>query len=262
MLFTIISSAILLLLTVLSVSWHLKVLFLYLLFLTLKTYLPIYSNSKGLINWGLSFLFLVSFWFAFPDKTSDKDDYIQSVYFHKTTKEIMSAPLLTYLTNIVGEGDIMEVVTIAAKIIPVKYLGKGWGHAIQNTLAYMNRTPYSKNNFVLPYRELAHENTPPHNVPFQILKGNGWYKDMDHYFLHIPEGKEIEEYEVIVFCHGYTGNWLLYSTLFSQYTDAIVIAVETPDFNGHFTNDIMHNIIENTIPHAFNRMGIANKKLI
>ena len=253
-------SLLLITLSILAVSWHLKVLFLYLLFLTLRKHLPYYNNHRKQFNYSALILFLLIFIIMFPNRAAHKNDYIQSIYFHKQTKEVLPEPIIPYLTNIIGEGDVMQAVTLAAKVISPDNLGRGRSKAIRNVLSYLHRTPMTENNFVQPYREMARKGTPPHNVPFQIARQHGWYSDTEHYFLYIPEGKNPENSEVVVFCHGYSGNWLLYTELFSQYSDAVVIAVETPDFTGNFTKDIMLDIIRTTLPHAFDQIGIPFKK--
>ena len=249
-----------LILAILAVSWHLKVLFLYLLFLTLRKYLPYYNNHRKQFIYSALTLFFLIFILTFPNRETNKSDYIRSIYFHKQTKEVLPEPIIPYLTNIISEGDIMQTVTLAAKVISPDIFGQGRSNAIRDVLSYMHQTSMTENNFVQPYRELARKGTPPHNVPFQIAKQQGLYLDTEHYFLYIPEGKKPENCEVVVFCHGYSGNWLLYTELFAQYSDVIVIAVETPDFTGNFTKDIMQYIIRTTLPHAFDQIGIPFKK--
>jgi pimeloyl-ACP methyl ester carboxylesterase len=244
----------------LVVSWHLKVLFIYLLFLTLKKYIPNYTNYRKWINYGSLALFLLTFGITFPDRISHRDDYIQSVYFDKETKEELPEPMVPYLTNIIGEGDIMQFVTLTTKIIPSRILDHNRGHAIRDVFSYMRRTTMTENNFVRPYRELAYKGTPSHAVPFQIAKQYGWYPNTGHYFLHMPEGKNPKVCEIVIFCHGYSGNWQLYPALFAKYSDAIIISVETPDFNGIFTKYILQDIIQNTLPHIYEYIDIPYKK--
>jgi hypothetical protein len=254
----IIKVAILLILFLLFTSWHLKIVFLYLIFLSLRQSIPDYKYHKKIINRSALAMFLLSFIIFFPDRTADKDDYIQSVYIDKKTGDEIGEPIIPYLTNIIGEGEIMTAVSIGSYFIPDNIFK---GSALGNVINYMQGTYFFNNNFHTKYRELENnEDTPPHNVPFQIMQDMGFYKNINHYYLHIPDVENIEDCEVIVYCHGYTGNWVLYSSLFAEYTNAIIIAVETPSFSGYFSGRAMKNIVQNVIPHAYKRIGIPYKK--
>ncbi len=256
-LFLITKTLILIFLCLFFVSWHIKIVFVYLLFIQFRKYFSRYNENKKIINRSAFVLFIVSFYFLFPNSKSDTDDYIQSVYVNNETKEQVKEPILPYLTNILGEGDIMAVVSLASYIIPANYINGG---AVKDVMKYNRSTYFVNNNFHSFYRKMEPKKAPPHNVPFQIMQDMGFYKSIAHYYLHIPNTKNLQDKEVIVFCHGYAGNWVLYSKLFAKYTDAIIIAVETPSFNGYFTKNTMSNIIKNIIPHAYERIGIDYKK--
>ncbi len=256
-LFLITKTLILIFLCLFFVSWHIKIVFVYLLFIQFRKYFSRYNENKKIINRSAFVLFIVSFYFLFPNSKSDTDDYIQSVYVNNETKEQVKEPILPYLTNILGEGDIMAVVSLASYIIPANYINGG---AVKDVMKYNRSTYFVNNNFHSFYRKMEPKKAPPHNVPFQIMQDMGFYKSIAHYYLHIPNTKNLQDKEVIVFCHGYAGNWVLYSKLFAKYADAIIIAVETPSFNGYFTKNTMSNIIKNIIPHAYMRTGIDYKK--
>lgn len=239
------------------VSWHIKIIFAYILFIVLRKYIPSYNKNKKIINRGIFILFAVSFWFVFPNRTSSKEDYIQSVYFDINTKNKIKEPLIPYLSNIVGEGDIMAIVSLASYFIPEKYFR---GSAIGNIMKYNKSTYFVNNNFHSFYRKLEPKKTPPHNVPFQIMQDMGYNRDVGHYYLHLPNTDNLQDCQVIVFCHGYAGNWVLYSELFAKYTNAIIIAVETPSFTGYFSKKTMNNIINKVLPHAYEQIEISYKK--
>jgi len=239
------------------VSWHIKIIFIYILFLVLRRRIPSYDENKKIINRGVLILFFVSFWFFFPNRTSNSDDYIQSVYFDTNTRNKIKKPFIPYLSNIVGEGDIMAIVSLASYFIPENYFR---GSAIDDIIRYQKSTYFVNNNFHSFYRELEPKKTPPHNVPFQIMQDMGYYKEIGHYYLHVPNTNNLQDCEVIVFCHGYAGNWMLYPALFAKYTNAIIIAVETPSFSGYFSKKTMNNIRNIVIPHAYEQVGISYKK--
>ena len=83
---------------------------------------------------------------------------------------------------------------------------------------------------------------------------------MHHYFLHVPQGVVLEKCDVIVFCHGFLGNWLLYPQIFGKYSKDIVICVGTPNLSGIFTYTNMNDILNIVVTHAYKRIGILNKK--
>ena len=204
------------------VSWHIKIIFIYILFLALLRRIPSYDENKKIINRGVLILFFVSFWFFFPNRTSNSDDYIQSVYFDTNTRNKIKKPFIPYLSNIVGEGDIMAIVSLASYFIPENYFR---GSAIDDIIRCQKSTYFVNNNFHSFYRELEPKKTPPHNVPFQIMQDMRYYKEIGHYYLHVPNTNNLQDCEVIVFCHGYAGSWMLYPALFAKYTNEIIIAV-------------------------------------
>ncbi|MBZ9787595.1 alpha/beta hydrolase [Psychroflexus sp. CAK57W] len=244
-------------LILLFVSWHIKIIFLFILFMVLRKYISTYNENKMKINLSVFILFLIAFWFVFPNRTSYSSDYIQSVHFDINTGDKIKEPILPYLFNIVGEGDIMAFVSLGSYFIPENIFK---GKAIGDVINYNKSTYFVNNNFHSSYRKLEPLKTPSHHVPFQIMKDLGYHKDVSHYFLHVPNAENLQNYEVVVFCHGFAGSWLLYSELFAKYTNAIIIAVETPGFNGYFSKKIMNNIISRTLPHAYNQIGINYKK--
>lgn len=239
------------------VSWHIKIIFVYILFMVLRKHILHYEENKKIINRGVFILFFVLFWFLFPNRTSNSNDYIQSIYFDTKTRNKIRKPFIPHLTNIVGEGDIMAIVSLASYFIPENYFK---GSAIGDIVKYNKSTYFINNNFHNFYRKMEPKKTPPHNVPFQIMQDMGYYNDISHYFLHIPNTKNLQDKEVIVFCHGYAGNWLLYPELFAKYTNAIIIAVETPSFSGYFSKKTMTNVINRILPHAYEQVGISYKK--
>jgi hypothetical protein len=201
-------------------------------------------------------LFATLFSIAFPSRKAKEKQHIQSVYFDKTTGKELATPVLPYLANIVSEGDLIMGVSIISKIIPDHYLRSN--NALTNLLNYLKETPIISNEFYRQYSILERKGAPPHNLVFQLLKGQGYYKNIEHYYLHIPEKCNYEEAKIIVFCHGYAGNWLFYAQLFSSYTDAIIIAVETPGVSGIFDQRTMDNIVRNILPYAIHKTGISN----
>lgn len=243
--------------TLFVVSLHLKVLLLCILYFTLVKKFSILNERKN--RWMAFGLFVLLFIFTFPDRTSDKTSKYQSIYFDKSTKEEKPMPIVPYLFSFVGEGDGMAIISLVGKFIPTERLSSM--SAVSDVFAYIGRVSFFNNNFHLPYRNMAWAGTPPHNVPFQLAQQYGRYKNLNHYFLSIPDVID-EETEVIVFCHGYAGNWLLYSGIFTEHTNAIIISVETPNFSGTFTNNDMRNIVDNVIPHALDRIGQPEKKKI
>ena len=239
------------------VSWHIKIIFTYILFRVLRKRIPFYSENKKRINRGVLILFFVSFWFFFPNRTSDSRNYLQSIYFDIKTGDKIKQPIIPYLSSFIGEGDVMAVVSLASYFVPEKYFK---GSAVGDIINYNKSTYFINNNFHSFYRELEPKKTPPHNVPFQIMQDMEHYKGIGHYYLHVPNTDKLQDCEVIVFCHGYAGNWLLYPALFAKYTNAIVIAVETPSFSGYFTKKTMNDIMNKILPHAYDQAGISYKK--
>ncbi|OHX64617.1 hypothetical protein NH26_23895 [Flammeovirga pacifica] len=207
---------------------------------------------------------LVLYILIFPKRSFDKEAEYQSVYFNSTGNTV-SMPWLPYLSSIISEEDGQSVAVFMMHVLPEdiirilvqKGLGLPFGSALRDMVTYSNHESLW-NNY------LFHNGAPtsmlPSNLYFQMMQDKGQYKDLSHYFVHLPKNKNLEDCEVTVFCHGFLGNWLLYPKIYDEYSNHIVICVETKGMSGIFTSSDMKHIYSKVLPHAYKRIGISPKK--
>lgn len=220
-----------------------------------------YLNIKK--KW-VVFATLILYILVFPNRSFDKEDEYQSVYFN-ASGETVRMPWVPYLGSIISEEDGQSLAVFLMHILPesiVKImvqegLGLPFGSALRDIVTYSNQESLWSNYL---FHNAAPTSVMPSNLYFQMMQDLGKYKEISHYFIHLPKDKNLEECEVTVFCHGFLGNWLLYPKLFSEFSDHIVICVETKGLNGIFTPSSMKHIYAKVLPHAFNRIGITPKK--
>lgn len=220
-----------------------------------------YLNFKK--RWVI-FTTLMLYVLAFPNKSFDKEDEYQSVYFN-ASGETVSMPWYPYLASVISEEDGQSVAVFLMHILPegiIKImvqegLGLPFGSALRDMVTYSNQEDLWSNYL---FHNTAPTSVLPSNLYFQMMQELGHYKELTHYFIHLPKDKNFEDCEVTVFCHGFLGNWLLYPKLYAEYSDHIVICAETKGLSGIFTPSTMKHIYSKVLPHAFSRIGITPKK--
>lgn len=68
-------------------------------------------------------------------------------------------------------------------------------------------------------------------------------------YLCLPKDyDEDKTYPLVVYCHGYMGNWKLYQGIFKDLDNAIVLSIGTKDMSGLFTTNHIEEIFSFYIP--------------
>lgn len=105
--------------------------------------------------------------------------------------------------------------------------------------AYDNRDSLS--NFVKPYSKLEN------NVMSGVW---GQLHDNRTIYLQLPDNKNAK---LIVFCHGYAGNWKMYQGILSKLGDCIILSVGTSNISGIYNNADINRIFSEYIPYLKER---------
>ena len=115
-------------------------------------------------------------------------------------------------------------------------------------------------NFFKPYDNLGLENPLSGVYPQffnQMLGGN----DRAVYICEPKDDENVKwdkdngfKYPLVVFCHGYLGNWQLYQGIWKDLDNCIVLSIGTRNLSGIFTPSNLKEIFDFYIP-ALERMG-------
>lgn len=108
-------------------------------------------------------------------------------------------------------------------------------------------------NFFKPYKHLGLDN-PISGVYPQVFNEN-LGTDYNTFYLCEPKHYDNNKaYPLVVFCHGYLGNWQLYQGLWKDLDGAIVASIGTRDLSGIFGQQDINSIFDFYIP-MLERMG-------
>ena len=200
-------------------------------------------------------------WVAMPRYRIDCGDRVRMVYLDDEGHE-EHAPLLYYIINTLIPEE--EVVNFGIKNIqfvrPVLSMcGIHLGGSLVNQ-ASEDIGNGKIGNFFKPYDNLGLENPLSGVYPQffnQMLGGN----DRAVYICEPKDDENVKwdkdngfKYPLVVFCHGYLGNWQLYQGIWKDLDNCIVLSIGTRNLSGIFTPSNLKEIFDFYIP-ALERMG-------
>lgn len=188
-------------------------------------------------------------------------DRVRTVYLDKEGNE-EHAPLSHYLLDtFIPEEEVVNfgIMSIRLNASPLSLIGMG----SNNSLVKQAKEDIANgriNNFFRPYDNLGLDN--PISVVYpqcfnEVFGGNSravyicdptdnetvdWSKDNGY------------KYPLVVFCHGYLGNWQLYQGIWKDLNDCIVLSIGSRDLSGIFSPSDLNEIFDYYIP-ALERMG-------
>ena len=208
-------------------------------------------------------------WVAMPRYRITCGDRVRMVYLDDEGQE-KHAPLSHYIVNTLIPEE--EVVNLGIKSIsflrPVlSVCGMHIGGSLINQ-ATEDIDNGKIDNFFKPYDNLGMEN-PMSGVYPQFFNQMQGSNDRSVYICE-PKGDENVpwskgngfKYPLVVFCHGYLGNWQLYQGIWKDLDNCIVLSIGTQNLSGIFTQGDVKDIFDLYIP-ALERMGynIDNEQL-
>lgn len=194
-------------------------------------------------------------WMGMPRWYIDSGDRVRLVYLDDKG-ETEHPPLLQYVANTLVPEE--EVVNFGIRNVSVaKFMGIGSSLMRQ---ANDDATHGKIRNFLLPYDNLGTEN-PMSGVYAQAFHDILGTKERAVYICEPKGDANVTwskdngfKYPLVVFCHGYLGNWKLYQGVWKDLNNCIVLSIGTPGLDGIFSQHDIHEIFSYYIP-ALERMG-------
>ncbi len=239
------------------VTMFYKTIMLMLLFLVWKKqifeWLPLWMTKYGMKPYWMCFVLCL--WMAMPRYRIDSGDRVRLVYLDEkgTAKH---PPLLQYFVNTLIPEE--EVVNFGIRNVAIaKYMGIG------STLIRQANDDVANGkirNFIYAYDNLDMEN-PMSGVYAQAFHDFLGEEERAVYICD-PKGDENVKwskdngfkYPLVVFCHGYWGNWQLYQGVWKDLNNCIVLSIGTRGLDGIFGQRDINEIFSYYIP-ALERMG-------
>lgn len=191
-------------------------------------------------------------WIAMPRYRIHTTDRVRLVYLDDEGNA-KHAPFYHYLINTFIPEE--EVVNLGIKnVLLIKPIAKKYGIGGPIVKQAQDDFLHFKiHNFLRPYRRLGLEN-PLSGVYPQVFNQYFGTKDRAVYICDPKHQKSKYDYPLVVFCHGYMGNWQLYQGIWKDLDDCIVLSIGTKDLKGIFYKSNLEQIFEFYIP-ALERMG-------
>lgn len=215
-------------------------------------------------TYGITAIFaclVLTLWVAMPRYRIHSGDRVRMVYLDNQGNAKHS-PLLYYIINTLIPEE--EVVNMGVKNIglvrPVLSLcGMHIGGSLVNQ-ASEDCGNGKISNFFKPYHNLGME-SPLSGIYPQFFNQMLGCNDRSVYICE-PKGDAVVlwskdngfKYPLVVFCHGYLGNWKLYQGIWKDLDNCIVLSIGTQNLSGIFTQGDIKDIFHFYIP-ALERMG-------
>lgn len=190
------------------------------------------------------------------------------LYYQDEQGKRTHAPLLQCVCNaILPEEEIMNVgmhATVLGKYLPQNHVGKITTFFAPQVLS--SHIP----NFYAPYSALERNlNTPMSGTYAQVFYQEGIQKSHSVYVIRPKHYDSSKTYPLVVFCHGYLGNWQLYNGIWRDLGNCIVLSIGTDDLSGRFHKKEIDSIFTRQIPflqslgykidmHQLHLIGISN----
>jgi hypothetical protein len=164
----------------------------------------------------------------------------ESIFLSENGSRVVE-PLPSYLLNFVTEGDVVSILTFYSSVFPLP----AGGVILEEWLEMDSRN----NVFLKEYDESLGKPCASQVTPFQLLQDVGLYNDIDHFYCFIPKHlPNVKPMRVVVFLHGYMGNFQFYQNYFKSLENTVVIAPSTKDLNGRWKEKDISRIINIYLP--------------
>ena len=223
-------------------------------------------------TWGIKAMWIclvLALFVAMPRYRINCGDRVRLVYLDEEGTVEHSSLLYYVINTLIPEEEVVNVgIKNIALVRPVLSMcGIRLGGSLINQASediYNGKI----GNFFKPYSNLGLEN-PLSGVYPQFFNRMFGGNDRAIYICE-PKGDENVawskdnsfKYPLVVFCHGYLGNWQLYQGIWKDLNNCIVLSIGTRDLSGIFTRNDIKEIFNFYIP-ALERMGynIDNEQL-
>lgn len=206
-------------------------------------------------RWGMKAVWgclVAVLWIGMPRYRVHSGDRVRLVYLDDNGKAKLP-PLGHWIINtILPEEEIVHTGIFCMRLgKPIsRYLGIGQGLVRQ---ANDDIASGKIHNFYTPYDNLGLDN-PMSGVYVQAFNEKFHTSTRAAYIITPKDTEEQKTYPLVVFCHGYMGNWQLYNGVWKDLDDAIVLSIGTRGLDGIFGANDIGEIFSFYIP-ALERMG-------
>lgn len=196
---------------------------------------------------GVWTILVIVLWVVMPRYRINSSDRVRLLYLNEEG-ETVHPPLMQYLLDTILPEE--EIVNFTLKTLPIT------GPILHQTAHLGNRFikdaekeifDGKMHNFLDPYDNLGLDNPISACYPqtFNTMFGTN-YKTA--YICNPKQYDEGETYPLIVFCHGYLGNWQLYQGIWKDFDNAIVLSIGTRGMDGIFNEGHINEIFSFYIP--------------
>lgn len=191
-------------------------------------------------------------WIAMPRYRNNSGDRVRLLYVDREGNTQRSPISHWLLSLLLPEEEIVNVgvkgIEYTAPLIRMTGLGNTF---IEQAQSDINAGKIG--NFFKPYKRLGFNN-PISGVYSQVFNekfGTGY----NAFYLCEPKHYDkTKTYPLVVFCHGYLGNWQLYQGLWKDLDGAIVASIGTHDLSGIFEQQDINSVFDFYVP-MLERMG-------
>lgn len=193
---------------------------------------------------------ILTLWISLPRWRTHSHDRVQLVYLNKDG-EVQHAPVSHWLASAVfPEAEIVNLGITGVRITTLV----GWHPSNAIVRQAQDDVKAGKiGNFFKPYRHLGLNN--PISGVYPQLFNERLGKNYDAVYICRPKHyNQNKLYPLVVFCHGYLGNWQLYQGIWKDFDSAIVLSIGTHNLSGIFNGNDINRIFSFYIP-ALERMG-------
>lgn len=206
-------------------------------------------------KWSIRAIWLclaLALWIAMPRYRINSGDRVRLLYIDKEGNTQRPPIIHWLLSTLLPEEEIVNVgvkgIEYTAPLIRMTGLGNTFIEQAQSDI-YAGKIGY----FFKPYKRLGLDN-PISGVYSQVCNE---ILSTNYNAFYLCEPKHYgsnKAYPLIVFCHGYLGNWQLYQGLWKDLDGAIVASIGTRDLSGIFGQQDINSIFDFYIP-ILERMG-------
>lgn len=195
---------------------------------------------------------IVCLWVAMPRYRTGSGDRVRLVYLDDNGN-MEHPPLAQYaLSTLLPEEEIVNFAIRNMRLFrpALRYAGIGSSLTEQMQADCSNG---KIGNFVKPYDMLGLDN-PVSGVYPQVFNSKFGTSYRSAYITNPKPYDSEKEYPLVVFCHGYLGNWQLYQGIWTSLDNCIVLSIGTRGLDGIFSKSDINRIFTYYIP-ALERMG-------
>ena len=201
---------------------------------------------------GVWLALIVVLWVAMPRYRINSGDRVRLLYIDSEGNTQYPPVSHWLLSALLPEEEIVNAgitgIGFTAPLIREVFTGTTLIYQAQNDIEHGKI-----GNFFKPYKHLGHDNPISGVYPqaFNEVLGT----DYKSFYLCEPKHyNRNKTYPLVIFCHGYLGNWQLYQGLWKDLDEAIVAGIGTRDLSGIFGQQDINSIFDFYIP-MLERMG-------